>query len=241
MNRFLVAGLAVVLAMGFVVQESSAGFLNKCGGKSECGGGLLSNLGSRCGGRQPRCRQPRERGCGGGLLAKLKARKSCCGEPAPACETSCAPSCEPACAPAPSCGCEAPAPSCGCEAPAPSCGCEAPAPSCGCEAPAPSCGCEAPAPSCGCSAPVVASGCDSCGTMSYDSGMVYGTVVDSGCANCSQTMDAGSIIESSTPVPPAPVADPAADASASDAAPEASCKQNCSSICISVAPWKCQS
>lgn len=81
--------------------------------------------------------------------------------------------------------------------------------------------------SCGGCAPAVSSGCNSCGgsVMSYDSGMMsYGSgVVISGCSNCSQTMDGGMIMESSSPSmappAPAPVADPAADAvpSASDA------------------------
>lgn len=213
MNRVLVAGIAGMAMLLTASTSYAGGFGRKCGGASSSCGGLLSNLGSRC-------REPRNT-CGGGLLAKLQARKSsCCGVPAPSC-------CEPAptCAPAPTC-CE-PAPVC---APAPTC-CE-PAPACG--------GCSAPVSSCGCSAPApVMSGCSSCGSapmmMSYDSGMVYSSgVVTAGCANCSQTMDSGMIIESSSPSmappAPAPVADPAADAapaaSASDApaapaAPEA--------------------
>ncbi len=207
MNRVLVAGIAgVAMLVSAVFTAQDAQAARKCGG-----GGLLSNLGGgRCGGqvqrvecapRAPRVKRDR---CGGGLLAKLQSRKNDCCAPAPVC-----------CEPAPVC-CE-PAPVC-CPAPAPTC-CPAPAPTC-CPAPAPSC-CSAPAPSCGCNAPVVSSGCSSCGGSSvistgYNSGVIMGSPVTSGCANCSQSMDSGIIMESSVPSSappaPAPTPDPAADA-----------------------------
>ena len=199
MNRVLVAGiagLAMLLTASVTTQESYAGFGRSCGGNDFCSGGLLSKLGSRCGGREARS-------CGGGLLAKLKSRKAdCCGEVA----SCCAP--EPACcpAPAPVC-CPAPAPAC-CPAPAPCCAAAA-APCCESTCCAPkrtsrlrvrqaSC---CPAPACG--------GCDSCGTVA-------------GCPSCSTTIDSGAIIESDAPSvappAPAPVADPAASASDAPAA-----------------------
>ncbi len=198
MNRVLVAGiagLAMLLTASVTTQESHAGFGRKCCG-NESGGGLFSNLGSRCGGREPRAT------CGGGLFARMHARKAarCGGAPVDTC------------APAPACG--------GCEAPAPACGgCETAAPACGgCETAVPACG--GCAPACGgCGGQVMTSGCDGCG------GMVMTGVVTSGCVNCSQTMDSGVIIESSSPSvappAPAPIADPVPSASDAPAAPAA--------------------
>jgi hypothetical protein len=56
----------------------------------------------------------------------------------------------------------------------------------------------------GCSAPVSSCGCGSA--------VSYGSVMSSGCPNCSTTMDAGVIIEDAAPsaAPPAPTPEPSA-------------------------------
>ncbi len=90
----------------------------------------------------------------------------------------------------------------------------APAASCG------GCSTPAPTPSCGgCGQAVASSGCNSCG----NSAVSYQGVVTSGCANCSQTMNSGVIMESASPeaAPPAPAAAPAAPAAPATPTPDA--------------------
>ncbi len=191
MNRVLVAGIAgfaMLVSAGFTTQDCYAA--RKCGGNS---GGLFSGArGGDCCGKASRQRS-------GGLLAKLRAGRNDCGTTVAVCcpaPVVCCPAPAPVCCPAPVVCCPAPAPVC---CPAPSCG------SCGHHG---SSGCN----SCGsCGHHHVSSGCSSCGVSSAS----YSTGV-SNCPSCSQTLDAGVIMEStapaSAPPAPAPTPDPAADA-----------------------------